>query len=162
MRNDRLIAVLAALFLVAGTVAMAAAPFLLTPPVDVSMLEAAPVVTPVPEPSAENGAAIAGLVLRAIEAFRSSKGAAGAGFALMTLVWAARKLAPRWVPKQYLGTAVLGLTALGGFAAALAAGLPVLDSALTTLLLGAAAIGFWEGLGKAVSEWLGDKGPGAH
>lgn len=116
--------------------------------------EPEPGVTPVPEP--HDAGELVGLVLEGLAGIRSGRTEVGVGFLLMVLVFVVRKLAPRRVPKKYLSTVLLGTTALGGFAAAIAAGLPVLDSALSTLVLGAAAIGLWEGIAKHLVEWWED------
>jgi len=109
-----------------------------------------------PEPTDAAGAA--SLIAQGIRLVREGGPATtiGVGLLLMGFVFFARMLLPGVVPKDWIATVTLGLTALAGFASAIAAGAPPLDSALTFLVLGAAAVGFWESAGKKLYKmWRG-------
>ncbi len=119
--------------------------------------DATPTATPVPPPADTSGAiALLAEGIRLIREGGPLQGV-GVGLLLMALVFFARTFLPTLVPKDYLATATLGLTALAGFASALAAGAPPVDAALTFLLIGAAAVGFWEAIAKHLyKRWKGE------
>lgn len=96
------------------------------------------------------------LVARALDALQSGHHALAVGFALMVLTFLAGRtaLVSSLVPREYIATTLLGLSALGGFGAALASGTPPLQAGLTCLLCSASAIAFWEGFAKHVVKAL--------
>ena len=110
--------------------------------------------TPIPTPLASDAdpTSVVPIAVRAIEAIERKDYAIAAGLVLMIVTFVATRIAVvrAFIPKDYVATVLLGVSAVGGFGAALATGVSPGRAAFAFLLCSASAVAFWEGVAKHV------------
>lgn len=95
------------------------------------------------------------VAMHALEAIERRDYALGIGLALMVVTFIVGRVATSklLLPKEYTSTVLLGSAVLGGFGAALAAGVPPGRAALAFVACSSTAIAFWEGVAKHVVKF---------